>query len=264
MENQNIVIGLLSIIVLLYFIRQIYGRTPALEGFIDTKSASNLYKVEADKFLKGIENKYVELNKLDVPINVDDYGNQCINWAEMDVKKPTNIILENQCVPMDGELKCISNRKEGTLNSCEKMAQTTIGHMVNVSTNSDDVEKYTQKHIELEQNISDMNNELGKVIGEITKLDNLFNMQKYQIQQNKELIELKGEKHNKLTDQHIKKTDAHNIDYQTVSRLRNNKSSLITNINNITFYTKIVLILFIVVLLAKVLSANIKNLSMKK
>ena len=109
-----------------------------------------------------------------------------------------------------------------------------------------------------------MNNELGKVIGEITKLDNLFNMQKYQIQQNKELIELKGEKHNKLTDQHIKKTDAHNIDYQTVSRLRNNKSSLITNINNITFYTKIVLILFIVVLLAKVLSANIKNLSMKK
>ena len=53
----------------------------------------------------------------------------------MDVKKQTNIILENQCVQMDGELKCISNRKEGTLNSCEKMAQTTIGHMVNVSTN---------------------------------------------------------------------------------------------------------------------------------
>jgi hypothetical protein len=261
MEKHNIVIGLLSILVLLYFIKQVYGNNSLLEGFIDTNAAEKSYKLAGNKFVKGIEDKYVELGKLEVPINVDDYGNQCINWSEMDVKKPTNIILENQCVPMDGELKCISNKREGTLNSCERMAQTTIGHMVNVETNKDDVEKYTRKHIELEQNINDMNNELSKVIGEITKLDNLDNMQKYQIQQNKELIQLRSEKNDNLQEQKNKKIDEYNIDYQTVTQLRNNKHVLQKNIDYITFYTKLVLSLFILILLGMVLSANIKSLS---
>lgn len=263
MENQNIVIGLLSILVLLYFIKQVYNVNATSEGFIDTKEASRVYKEDGDKFLKTIENKYIELSTLNVPINVDDYGNQCVNWSEMDVKKPNNIILENQCVPMDGELKCISDRKEGTLNSCEKMAETTIGHMVNVTTTSEDLDKYAIKHIELEQSVSDMNNDLSKLINDITEMDNISAMQRNQIKQNKELIELKSEKSDNLKQQNDKKTDAHNIDYQTVSRLRDDKTELLKNIDNITYYTKIVLVVFILVLLAKVLNANIKILSKK-
>jgi uncharacterized membrane protein YgaE (UPF0421/DUF939 family) len=132
---------------------------------------------------------------------------------------------------------------------------------VPIRTTDKDVSRVVNNYKNLEDNFFKTNVDLEKIVNELIEKENRIIQQHHQIKQNKNIISLRKEKKDNLTKTYQTKKDAHQIDYQIVTKLRNKKNIINNNIQNVKYYNKLTLSLIIVILFGMVLMANIKTLN---
>lgn len=262
---EIIILVVLAIIIIYYLQIQIKNTEPFKDLNLGKESnAEFIYGQEGRVELTKMQDKYGELGKLEVPVNMTDFGQQCTNWSDnKGIKLPANLTLPNQCVKFNDRYQCISNKTSGKLEPCQKLMKNTNNNNIKIPIriSDDDIQKYIENHKKIEEHIKNLDMILNQLFYKYVEKENRIREQKYQIKQNEDLINLKKEKNTNLELQHSTKTDNHQINTLQLEKNISDKNIFIEKINYVKWYVKLLLFILMIILFIMVLSANITSIS---
>jgi len=262
---ETLILVVLAIIIIYYLQVQIKNTEPFQNLNLGKESnAEFVYGQEGRIQLDKMTDKYGDLGKLEVPINMTDFGQRCSNWINnRGIKLPDNLTLPNQCVKVNDKYQCISDKTSGKLEPCQKLMKNTNNNNIQIpiKISDENIQKYINNHKKIEVDIKNLDTILSQLFYKYVEKENRIREQTYQIKQNGDLINLKNEKNTNLKLQHSTKTDNHEINTLILQKNISDKTEFIEKINYTKWYVKLLLFIIIIILFVMVLSANITSIS---
>lgn len=249
------VLTLIFILLLIFY--KHYNYYERFEDLTITKKIKNNNEEdfkEYTKYLKELDKKYEKYLKLKIPINYSDYGKECLNWKEnSEIKEDNNIakiINENK------GYECIVNKK-GELGGSDKLH--------NIANKFKYIEYDTFKYLD---NYKDINNNINGIIDEYDKLinkvvdkyeekKNILEQQKYIINQNDEIKNIKT-KYNQEKENNIDilENDV-NIDTYNIDNFKKKYKNIINTNRKVKLTFKILLIILGLLTFISIMYINI-------
>lgn len=262
---ETLILVVLAIIIIYYLQVQIKNTEPFQNLNLGKESnAEFVYGQEGRIQLDKMTDKYGDLGKLEVPINMTDFGQRCSNWINnRGIKLPDNLTLPNQCVKVNDKYQCISDKTSGKLEPCQKLMKNTNNNNIQIpiKISDENIQKYINNHKKIEVDIKNLDTILSQLFYKYVEKENRIREQTYQIKQNGDLINLKNEKNTNLKLQHSTKTDNHEINTLILQKNISDKTEFIEKINYTKWYVKLLLFIIIIILFVMVLSANITSIA---
>jgi len=199
-------------------------------------------------FLKNLVDKYKELQKIEVPISFNDYGNECINWSELGSDYRNNNNNYTLDVNNDGNYKCVISKKNSALTPSNQIIRG-LQSSLNNYTNKNFTDDYVNAHLAIDNVIREYTKRIDDLIEIYKQKEDYIRQQKYLVKKNKNIVDLNEEKKEKLEDEVNDKIDNYEIDYQDVEKVLNKKEKVLQNIDNVKWYFKLGLAIYIFIIL---------------
>lgn len=261
-NSYNIVILIIFTSVLLLYINydlKVFSQIDQFQNKLEELDTSDITLTEnlapsstyvIDQRLSKLKHFMDKYKKLQVPINVDDNGVICNNWAN-DPKERYSNVNNNYCQLSGTKAYCLNNKSD--LTTCNKLYNQEIQRMAIVDTDSLINGGFSKLKIELsrmERDIERKRIDLDDTLDRLVSKKNIINQQKFFIKQNGNRLSESKNIRNEINDDFHKAKNEYEMSKfhsgeakKEINTLHNSNTTL----NWVIFSLSIILIILVII-----------------